>query len=299
VAEWITNVDSGAGALLARVIVNRLWQHHFGQGLVRTVSDFGVRSDPPTHPELLEWLARDFVQNGWKIKRLQRVIVQSAVYQQSTSVRESPAADPDNRLLWKMPLQRLEGEVLRDTMLAVSGTLNTTAYGPAVKPPIAAEAMLARNVQDPYPNKIDDGPAVRRRSVYLFHKRVVPYPILQAFDKPDAQQSCGRRDTTTVAPQALALLNDQFVRTVSFDFAGRLLKEGGSEPTEWIDFAFRLALARVPRDNEREASLAFLERQTRERQQRSPQTPSDEIRRQALADFCQAIFSLNEFIYVD
>ena len=97
-----------------------------------------------------------------------------------------------------MPLQRLEGEILRDSMLFVSGTLNPAAYGPAVKPPIAAEAMLARNVQDPYPGKIEDGPAVRRRSVYLFHKRVVPYPLLQAFDKPDAQQSCGRRDTTTV-----------------------------------------------------------------------------------------------------
>lgn len=298
-AEWITNVDAGAGALLARVIVNRLWQHHFGQGLVRTVNDFGVRSDPPTHPELLEWLARDFVKNGWKVKRLQRLIMRSAVYQQSSAAGIAPATDPDNRLLWKMPLQRLEAEILRDTMLAVSGTLNATVYGPAVKPPIAAEAMLARNVQDPYPAKIDDGPAVRRRSVYLFHKRVVPYPILQAFDKPDAQQGCGRRDTTTVAPQALALLNDQFVRTVSFEFADRLLKEGGSETAQWVDLAFRLTLARAPRDNERIASAAFLERQIRERQQRSPETPVDEIRRQALADFCQAVFSLNEFIYVD
>jgi hypothetical protein len=298
-AEWITDVEQGAGALLARVIVNRLWQHHFGQGLVRTVGDFGVRSDPPTHPELLEWLARDFVQNGWRIKRLQRMIVLSAVYQQASSAREAPAADPDNRLLWKMPLQRLEGEVLRDSMLAVSGTLNAASYGPAVKPPIAAEAMLARNVQDPYPAKIDDGPAVRRRSLYLFHKRVVPLPLLQAFDKPDAQQSCGRRDNTTVAPQALALLNDQFVRHVSFEFADRLLKESGSDLAKSIEQGFQLALARSPSNSERNASRAFVELQQTERQKRSPQALADEIRRQSLADLCQAIFSLNEFLYID
>ncbi|MGE5192398.1 MAG: DUF1549 domain-containing protein, partial [Deltaproteobacteria bacterium] len=193
-AEWITDVKQGAGALVARVIVNRLWQHHFGQGLVRTVGDFGVRSEPPTHPELLEWLAHDLVQNGWRIKRLQKMLLLSTVYQQASTASAAPPTDPDNRLLWKMPLQRLEGEILRDSMLSVSGTLNTATYGPAVKPPIAAEAMLARNLKDPYPKDVQDGPAVRRRSVYLFHKRVVPYPLLSAFDKPDAQQSCCRRD---------------------------------------------------------------------------------------------------------
>ncbi|HVC92800.1 MAG TPA: DUF1549 domain-containing protein, partial [Pirellulales bacterium] len=147
-AEWITDVDQGAGALVARVIVNRLWQHHFGQGLVRTVGDFGVRSEPTSHPELLEWLAEDLVRNGWRIKRLQRLILLSSVYQQASSVPAVPEVDPDNRLLWKMPLQRLEGEILRDSMLVVSGTLNAASYGPAIKPPIAAEAMLARNVQD-------------------------------------------------------------------------------------------------------------------------------------------------------
>jgi hypothetical protein len=298
-AEWITDVNEGAGALVARVIVNRLWQHHFGQGLVRTVADFGARSEPPNHPELLEWLAQDLVQNGWRIKRLQSLMVQSAVYQQASSAPAVPAADPDNRLLWKMPFARLEGEILRDAMLSVSGTLNTASYGPAVKPPIAAEAMLARNVQDPYPGNLEDSPTVRRRSLYLFHKRVVPYPLLQAFDKPDAQQSCSRRDNTIVAPQALALLNDQFVRKVSFDFADRLLKEMGNNPAQWIERGYRLALARSPSDNERKATLAFLDVQTAERKKRAPQASDDEIRRQALADLCQAIFSLNEFIYVD
>lgn len=311
-ADWITDVEHGAGALAARVIVNRIWQHHFGQGLVRTVSDFGVRSDPPTHPELLEWLTNDFVQNGWRIKRLHRLILLSAVSQQASvetvasassnqksKIKNQKSVDPDNRLLWKMPLQRLEGEILRDSMLAVSGTLNAVTYGPAVRPPIAPEAIVARNLKDAYPNKIEDGPAVRRRSVYLFHKRVVPYPLLQAFDKPDAQQSCGRRDNTTVAPQALALLNDQFVRSVSLDFADRLLKEAGTEPAQWIERGYQLALARAPSESERAAALTFVEGQLQERQKREAKTPVEETRRQSLADLCQAIFSLNEFLYVD
>jgi hypothetical protein len=298
-ADWITDADHGAGALVARVLVNRLWQHHFGQGLVRTVGDFGARSEPPTHPELLEWLTQDFVHNGWRIKRLQRVIVLSAVYQQASSAPAVPPADSDNRLLWKMPLQRLEGEIVRDSMLAVSGTLNTASYGPAVKSPIAAEAMLARNVQDPYPGNIEDGPAVRRRSIYLFHKRVVPLPLLQAFDKPDAQQSCGRRDNTTVAPQALALLNDQFVRKVAFDFADRLLIDTGGDLAQSIERGYQLALARPPSENERTGTLGFVQLQLQERKKRAPDASDDQIRRQALADLCQAIFSLNEFIYVD
>lgn len=298
-AAWMTDVEQGAGALVARVIVNRIWQHHFGQGLVRTAGDFGVRSEPPTHPELLEWLASDLVENGWKIKRVHRMILMSSVYRQASVARETPAADPDNRLLWKMPLGRLEAEVLRDSMLAVSGTLNAQAYGPAVKPPVAAEAVLARNLKDPYPADVEDGPATRRRSVYLFHKRVVPYPLLQAFDKPDAQQSCGRRDNTTVAPQALALLNDPFVRRRSLDFADRLLKDAGPEPEKWIDDAFRLALARTPAEEERSAAALFLRRQEEERQERAAQADPEEIRRLALADFCQAVFGLNEFLYVD
>jgi hypothetical protein len=297
-ADWIADVDHGAGPLLARVIVNRLWQHHFGQGLVRSMGDFGVRSEPPTHPELLEWLAHDLVDGGWRLKRLQRMIVLSSVYRQS-SHRPPIAADPDNRLLSKMPLVRLEGEALRDSMLAASGTLNAALYGPAVRPPIAADAILARNVTDPYPASIKDGPEVRRRSVYLFHKRVVPYPLLQAFDKPDAQQSCGRRDQTTVAPQALALLNDQFVRTVALDFADRLAKECGDDDARAVDRGFQLSISRAASEAERAASCEFIAAQRAARQARSPNAAAAEVRRQALADFCQTMFSLNEFIYVD
>jgi hypothetical protein len=297
-ADWITDVDEGAGALLARVIVNRLWQHHFGHGLVRTVGDFGVRAEPPTHPELLEWLAHDLVENDWNIKRLQRMMLLSAVYLQSSG-HSGDTSDPENRLLGRMPLQRLEAEVLRDSLLVVSGTLNRTAFGPAVRVPIAPEAMLARNLKDSYPNDIADGPNVWRRSVYLFHKRVVPNPLLQAFDKPDAQQSCNRRDRTTVAPQALALLNDPFVRARSFDFADRLLKADAADPKRWIDLAFQLALSRSPSSGERNAAIEFIATQFQQRRIRDPQPSDDVIRRQALADFCQVVFGMNEFVYVD
>lgn len=297
-AEWMTDTEHGAGALLARVMVNRIWEHHFGQGIVRTVGDFGVRAEPPTHPDLLEWLAHDFVEHGWHIKRLQRLIVLSAVYQQA-STGSPPASDPDNRLLWKMPIQRLEGEILRDSMLAASGTLNRTSYGPAVKPPIAREAMQARNLKDSYPDKIADSPELRRRSVYLFHKRVVPYPLLQAFDKPDAQQSCSRRDRTTVAPQALALMNDPFVRTVATEFAIRLMKEGGPQPADSIRLAYRISLGRSPSPSELMSGEEFLAHQVQDRKSRDQTASEEQLRQLSLADFCQVLFSLNEFLYVD
>jgi hypothetical protein len=299
-AEWMTDVEHGAGPLLARVIVNRVWQHHFGEGLARTVSDFGVRGERPTHPDLLEWLAHDFVAGGWRLKSLHRLILNSAAYRQATTFDAARhEADPDNRLLWRRRPQRLEAEVLRDAVLAVSGTLNREQFGPAFKPPIPPEAMLARNTKDPYPRDIVDSGATRRRSVYLFHKRVVQHPLLQAFDGPDAVVSCGRRSTTTVAPQALALLNDGFFRDRAADLARRLLAEGGTKPEDWIESGFRLTLSRPPGDVERAASVRFLERQLERRAARAPGQAPEEIRSRALTDFCQALFGLNEFIYVD
>jgi hypothetical protein len=298
-AAWITDVEQGAGALAARVIVNRVWQHHFGEGLVRTVSDFGVRGESPTHPELLEWLAHDFVAYGWRLKRLHRMIATSAVYQQSAALDAAKSnADFENRLLWCKAPQRLEAEILRDAMLAVSGMLNLDPYGPAFKPPISAEAMLARNTKNPYPNDAKDDESTRRRTVYMFHKRVVPYPLLHAFDRPDAQQACGRRDQTTVAPQSLALLNDAFVRARAVDFARRLLQEAPDDE-RIVDRAFQLALARPPTAAERSASLDFVKAQSAQRHSRAPDEPATDARVAAVADYCQALFGLNEFIYVD
>jgi mono/diheme cytochrome c family protein len=298
-AAWITDTERGAGALLARVIVNRVWQHHFGDGLVRTPNDFGARGDRPSHPELLEWMAADLVAHGWKLKRLHRTILLSATYRQGTASDQAAAADPDNRLLGRMRPRRLEAEALRDAMLAVSGSLNPEMYGPAVKAPIPAEAMVARNLKNPYPKDVPDGPAVRRRSVYLFHKRVIPYPLFQAFDAPDAQQCTGRRNVTTVAPQALALLNDPFVRARAGDFANRLLDEAGGDSARSVDRAYRLAFGRPPTDAERDAAVEFLARQGRDRSARDPNVGPAEVRRQALTDYCQVLFGLNEFVYVD
>jgi mono/diheme cytochrome c family protein len=299
-ADWMTDVDQGAGALLARVIVNRVWQHHFGEGLVRTVSDFGVRGERPTHPELLEWLAHRFVAGGWRLKELHRLILASAVYiQDSTSDALRSQADPDNRLLWRRRAQRLEAEIIRDTVLAVSGALNLEPFGPAFKAPIPAEAIVARNTTDPYPPDARDTPATRRRTVYMFHKRVVQHPLMQAFDAPDATVSCGRRTCTTVAPQALALLNDPFLRARASDFARRLIAESHSQPEQQVKPGFQRAISRPPTGVELEASLQFLESQAQARRARDPAAPADAIDLLALTDLCQTLFSLNEFIYVD
>jgi hypothetical protein len=299
-AEWIVDFDHGPGALAARVIVNRVWQHHFGEGLVRTVNDFGVRADPPTHPELLEWLTSEFVKSGWKLKPLHRLIMTSAVYLQDSRFDSAKAKiDPENRLLWHQRPRRVEAEILRDSMLAVSGTLNPKMFGPAVKAPIAPEAIQARNMTDPYPKDLKDTPATRRRTIYMFHKRVVQQPLMQAFDSPDAQASCGRREHTTVAPQALALLNDRFIRTRAEDFAKRVTEQSGTECSSRVRLAWNMALGREPSAAELESATAFMKMQIDQRTSRNSKIEKSEAEHLALTDLCQAIFALNEFIYVD
>jgi len=296
-AEWITDVERGAGHLLARVLVNRVWRHHFGQGLVRTVDDFGVRGEMPSHPGLLEWLAADFVEQGWTVKHLHRRIATSALYQQGAAYDDRKGdVDPENRFGWRMPPRRLEAEILRDAMLSVGGVLNLEPFGPAFKPPISPEANVARNLKGAgYPKDAKDNPETRRRSVYMFHKRLIPYPLFQAFDRPDLLQSCGKREKTTVASQALALLNDEFVRSCSTDFARRLIEECGNDDGKLVESAFAYAFSRRPTETEMTASRKFIESQTAERQSRN----EDGSRLHAITDFCQSLFGLNEFVYVD
>jgi mono/diheme cytochrome c family protein len=297
-ADWITDLEHGAGALLARVIVNRVWQHHFGAGLVRTPNDFGVQGDRPAPAPLLEWLARDFVDNGWQIKRLHRQILLTSAYARGAqSIPVSAASDPENRTLWRHPPRRLEAEILRDAMLSASGQLNLKAFGPGFKPPVPAEAQVARNLKTPYIPLAAGDPEVRRRSVYMFHKRIVADPLLQAFDRPDASQSCGRRDETTVAPQALALLNDGVVRSYAESFARRLLELPGDD-TSRITAAYRLALSRSPQAFDLAAGERFLQQQIR-RRVRDANENNDQAERQAWTDYCQMLFCLNEFLYVD
>lgn len=306
-ADWITDTRQGGGALLARVIVNRVWDHHFGQGLVRTTSDFGVNGDAPSHPQLLEYLTNEFVDSGWKIKALHQQILTSAVWQQASTRgaadERGSEIDPANNLLWRMTPQRLEAEALRDAMLAVSQTLNLQAGGPGFKPYIAPEANLARNIKgEGYPKDAKDDATNRRRSVYMFHKRLIPYPMFQAFDRPDLMTSCARRQNTTVAPQAMVILNDRFVRSVARDVANLLLqgRTGQSVVEEFelqpiIEKAFETLFARLPTNKEIETSIQFIESQTQVRSERAESDPQIE----ALTDYCQSLFGLNEFIYVD
>lgn len=299
-AHWMTDLDHGAGTLLARVMVNRVWQHHFGEGLVRTVSDFGTRGELPTHPELLEWLTGEFVRSGWSLKHLHRLVVNSATYQQAATFDEAKSTqDPENRLLWHRRPLRLESEALRDSMLSVAGTLNPAMFGPSFKPPIPAEALQARNVKDPYPTDARDTSKTRRRTLYMFHKRVVQYPLMQAFDAPDAQVSCGRRMNTTVAPQALALLNDPFVRLRAEELAARLQAEAGGDVDSQMRRAFRLCLGREPSSDELAEAATFVHEQADARRQRDAQETPAKAQQLALADFCQSLFGLNEFVYVD
>ncbi|WP_235034451.1 PSD1 and planctomycete cytochrome C domain-containing protein [Roseiconus lacunae] len=306
-AEWITDTERGGGALLARVMVNRVWHHHFGKGIVETTSDFGVRGDSPSHPLLLEHLTNEFVAGGWSVKTLHRNILNSAVWRQSSRQEASDHRgmdiDPGNRLLWRMTPLRLEAEALRDAMLVASDTLNLQAGGPGFKPYIPPEANLARNIQGAsYPKDAKDDASTRRRSVYMFHKRLIPYPMFQAFDRPDLMTSCARRQNTTVAPQAMVILNDGFVRAVARDFAQRLLQPNtGDEALTHVELgdvtkrAFEIAFARLPTDSEVTASIEFIEGQILSRNERSEQQP----RLEAITDYCQTLFGLNEFIYVD
>jgi hypothetical protein len=218
------------------------------------------------------------------------------VYRQSSAINaESASLDPENRLLWRMRPQRLEAEVLRDAMLAAAGTLNLETYGEPFKPPIPMEANTARNLKTPYPDDAEDSPATRRRSVYMFHKRLVPFPLLQAFDRPDLLQSCAERDNTTVAPQALALLNDEFVRQRAVEFADRLLQSQHNDDADLVRSAFLTAVGREPTASEQSACSDFLASRTAARSVRD----EENAELQATADFCQTLFGLNEFLYVD
>jgi mono/diheme cytochrome c family protein len=272
-AGWITDVEQGAGALLARVIVNRLWQHHLGRGLVATPSDFGAQGERPTHPELLDWLAQELVRNGWHLKPIHKLILNSSVYLQDGGMDERRlAADRDNTLFWRQPTRRLEAEAIRDAMLAVSGTLDTRQFGPGT---------------------LDLRQA--RRSIYFFIKRSRLIPMMMLFDAPDSLQDLASRPTTTIAPQALLLLNSPIVRDHATAFACRLLSKAMAGSEEVVEGAYRLALSRPPTADELADAVAFLRQQT-EAYRGDGKTDAAEL---ALGDFCQALLSLNEFVYID
>jgi hypothetical protein len=291
-ARWLTAADN---PLTARVLVNRVWGWHFGQGLVRTPNDFGRQGEAPSHPELLDWLARDFVEHGWSLKHLHRRLLLSATYRmQSVAEGRGLEIDPDNRLLWHFPRRRLEGEAVRDALLACAGTLNPKPFGPAVVPPLGREELAGLfDAKGKWP-VTKDASEHTRRSVYVLVRRTFAYPLFAAFDPPEVMTSCGRRTPTVVPAQALTLLNSPLAREQSAAFAGRLLKECGSDSEKIVARAWMLAFGRPPSRSEGERAAAFLKRRTEALAEAAPSAE-----RAALAELCLALFNTNEFIYLD
>ena len=285
-ANWIASRDN---PLTARVIVNRIWQHHFGEGLVRTPSDFGKNGEKPTHPELLDYLAGRFVAEGWSIKKLHQLILRSNTYRMSKEWNaEYGAKDPENRLLWRFPYRRLEVEAIRDSVLFVSGRLNPQMYGPSVNLPIPREAIEGNS--DPGTAwKTDDETAQSRRTIYATVKRSLVVPLLETLDFCDTSRSAAKRNITTVAPQALILFNGEFVNQQARFLARRLEKEAGADLGKQITLAYRLALCRLPTEREKTELTVFFHDDAR----------GNVDLRAAREQFCRVLFNLNEFAYPD
>jgi hypothetical protein len=309
-ARWLA---SPKNPLTARVIVNRLWQEHFGRGIVATPSDFGVRGEPPSHPELLDWLAGELIKGGWRLKPIHRLMVTSATYRQSSQVPIAHAADdPDNALLSRMNRRRLDAEGVRDAILQVSGRLNSKMGGPGVLAPLEPEVedliFTEAEVVDLWPEDLNPAEH-RRRALYLFRKRNVRYPLFDAFDAPDTQSACPQRQTSTHALQALVLLNSGFTNEMAHALTDRIVKEAGDSSAARIQRAFEIVLSRPPTPREAARASEFVAAQgrriAREAQKASGSTdPAPDLARPEVAeaaawvDFALALMNSNEFLYV-
>ncbi len=291
-ARWLVQPDH---PLTARVMVNRIWMNHFGRGIVASPSNFGRLGSPPSHPELLDWLATEFVARGWSMKSIHRLIMTSAAYRQSTQVGASGAADPDNALLSRMPLHRMDAEQLNDSILHVTGDLDSTAFGP----PVQVETKASGEIDGKGSHKQG-----WRRSIYVLQRRTTPPTILEVFDLPPMSPNCIQRGYSTVATQALQMTNSPVVREHSRYLAGRLLDASPDNQPKQIEELYLRALGRRPSPQEGEAAagdLAKLRRNwddhLRKEKEGSPVAPAAAW--YALADLCQAVLSSAEFVYID
>jgi hypothetical protein len=290
--------------LTARVMVNRIWHYHFGRGIVGTPSDLGLKGDRPSHPAMLDWLASEFIKNGWSMKYLHRLIMTSSTYGQSSAYNETAAqADPQNRLLWRFPRQRLEGEVIRDSMLAVSGRLNPTMGGPSIFPELPP-GMSSRGGWDLTKEKSERD----RRSIYVFVRRNTRYPMFETFDMPDTHESCARRNVTTSPVQALTMLNSNLTLEWAEAFAERVLQSAGSNRRAQIETAFQLAYSRRPSAAEITTIQSFFDNHRAIVAQRASageklalpsERPESVTAEEAatLVDFCHMLINANEFVY--
>jgi hypothetical protein len=292
-ANWLASEHN---FLARRVIINRIWQHHFGRGLVQSPSDFGVMGDSPSHPELLDWLVGEFARIGGSLKQLHKLMLTSATYRQSSRPADTTSPDelarweaaakidPENRLLWHANRRRLDGEAIRDCMLSAADRLSTKRGGPGVKPPLPDEltVTLLKDQWKPSPNEEDH----RRRSIYIFARRNLRFPIFEAFDRPETTASCPQRPESTIAPQALLLLNSEFSLSIARDLSKYVRTHAGDDLDAQIALAYRRALGHSPTTSQLARAQKFL-------------TDDQRATPDAVTLLCLALFNSNEFVYVD
>jgi hypothetical protein len=290
-AAWLSRDDN---PLTARVQINRMWQQHFGRSIASDPGDLGKQGQYPSHPELLDWLANEFVQPaskvpGWTMKRMHRLMVTSNAYRQSTQFDSTASkTDPENTLLWRMNRRRLDGEGLRDALLFTAGTINLKMGGPGIFPELPAE--IKTNAWKP-----SDDPAERnRRSIYVFVKRNLRYPLFAQFDSPDRNETCARRFVTTTAPQALMLMNEKMILDLARVFAQRVINDASTNPDAAIDRAFLLALARTPTTEEQATLKNFLQKQIT-----LHRAKGKDALLHAMTDLCHSLMNINEFLWIE
>ena len=306
-ARWLM---SGKHPLVARVLVNRFWLNHFGRGIVNTPGDFGALGERPTYPELLDWLASEFMEGGWKLKPLHKLMVMSTAYRQSSRNDASLKADPDNKVFARFKMQRLDAETLRDSMLATAGLLNPSPFGPPssiARDPfgriVTGKEMLNANRDV---TKVDaNGPDDFRRSIYVQVRRKTPLTVLETFDEPTMQPNCELRARTTVAPQSLMMMNDTFVLDAARNLATRLRDELPDDARAQIVRAWTILFSRTPQEADLHRALAYIAEQTEAARnyhhgiQHAKNAPAPDPQLDALASYCQVLFSSNRFFYVE
>ncbi len=286
-ARWVTSPEH---RLTSRVFVNRIWQHHFGRGIVRTPNNFGQLGDPPTHPELLDYLAREFVAGGWRMKPLHKTLLMSRTYLQTSLVSEDAMElDPNNDLFSRFDMRRLSAEEIRDSILFANGRINLKLYGPSIYPELSQEVLASQSI----PGKGWEKTSYKdqaRRSVYIHVKRSLLVPMMANFDFPEPDSSCEARFITTQPGQALGMLNGDFLNQQATELAKRMREEAGEQVQDQIDQGFQLVLSREPTASERARSLRLIEQL---------ETEHGLSREMAMANFALFLFNVNEFVYVD
>jgi len=276
------------------VMVNRIWYQHFGQGIVSTPNNFGKMGTEPSNPALLDWLATEFMRQGWSTKQIQRLIMNSETYKMASAYyqADSAAKDPTDQFLWRFPVKRLEAEIIRDSVLAASGDLNLEAGGPAFFPPVPKSVASAVPIRGKW-NLTKDDPSTWRRSIYASVKRNLKYPMFEVFDQPNASLSCERREVTTVPTQALTLLNNETFLLQARHLAERIEREAGSDQAAQIRLLYRIAYSREASDKEVRQAQEFLKSRGVAGKKSGTGTLNP------LGEFAHVVLNSNEFLYIN